>query len=101
MMASIPENNNALLKTVSLSELLAGNQTASNDLFAACKDVGVFYLDARVDETEQMTNRLTQLYSFAKDLFAAPDEIKSRHDFNKIGRNKTSGYDTMSNLIHS
>lgn len=81
------------LFTISLSKLLARDETETQRLIQACQEIGFFYLDLQdVGSTSKILEDVERIFHTAVDLFDQPLEEKMKYDFS--GRNSYFGYKT-------
>jgi hypothetical protein len=83
---------NAKLRKIPLRDLYVGKAEAIEALIQACKTEGFFYLDLCGDETARMVANVEKLELLGQDIFNCAEEEKTRYDFRKIGRLRTTGY---------
>jgi isopenicillin N synthase-like dioxygenase len=89
---AITENNSMSLKRVAFTDLVRGDPKAVDDLLTASKEEGFFYVDVRDFENGRVLQCLDRLYDLAAAIFDVSEDEKSKHDFTRIGRYKTTGY---------
>jgi isopenicillin N synthase-like dioxygenase len=83
---------NAKLRKIPFRDLYVGKAEAIEALIQACKTEGFFYLDLCGDETARMVTNVEKLELLGQDIFNCAEEEKTRYDFRKIGRPRTTGY---------
>ncbi|KAI1328453.1 hypothetical protein F5Y16DRAFT_154994 [Xylariaceae sp. FL0255] len=79
--APFPEDvPTASIPTISLGQLLEGNDQAEKEVLTACKEVGFFLLDLRWDETGKiLMHEIDQLFSVCYETMNLPSSVKAQY----------------------
>mgnify|MGYP005988029887 CR=1 FL=1 len=68
------------MQSISLSQLLSGDEKTREDLLSGCQELGFFLLDLRSDALgEAMIEEVDQLFDFGKKALNLPSEVKLRY----------------------
>ena len=83
-----PDLPTAPLLSISLKELQSSQPSSSSDsskLFAACRDLGFFYLDLTGSELgESILLEAEKLHTLQQDFYALPHEVKDQYGQDKV-----------------
>ncbi|KAL4915958.1 hypothetical protein BDW62DRAFT_212265 [Aspergillus aurantiobrunneus] len=82
----------AQLNSISLTSLLDGNADAVNNLVAACKTNGFFYLDFRDASTSKTLKQVDELVDVGNSVFKLPLEEKEAYSTEKHLPSRLQGY---------
>lgn len=68
------------MHTISLADLLSGNEQTARQVLKACQELGFFLLDLRGNELgEDMMGEIDQLFGVGKDVLSLPDDVKNEY----------------------